>query len=143
MRRCTGPPARCTGLTANPATGNDADGEPAGRTQVVLTWMMPAVGTGEPATSYRIDYSDTPTRTRVWRNFGDECSGNGTRYVLRRQRGGWHAVLHRHDPEARANPHLPGVRGERSLGTSPVSPLLPPMPPPRPWTTRTPRRPWD
>ena len=31
----------------------------------MLTWMMPAAGMGDPATGYRIDYSDD---TRVWRN---------------------------------------------------------------------------
>ena len=65
-----GAPGPVTGLTAAQAVDDPATGEPEGRTQVMLTWMVPAAGMGDPATSYRIDYSDTPTRTRVWRNLG-------------------------------------------------------------------------
>lgn len=60
-----GPPGPVTGLTAMTATGSDANGEVAGRTQIDLTWMMPAEGMGGPAAGYRIDYSDN---TRVWYN---------------------------------------------------------------------------
>ena len=63
-----GAPGPVTGLTAAQATDDPATGEPEGRTQITLTWMMPAAGMGDPAASYRIDYSDQPTRTRVWRN---------------------------------------------------------------------------
>lgn len=69
-----GAPGPVTGLDATVATGNDADGQPAGRTQIDLTWMAPAAtaadaAAGTPnageATSYRIDYS---ADTRVWKN---------------------------------------------------------------------------
>ena len=68
-----GAPGPVTGLTAEPATGNDANGEPAGRTQIDLTWMAPAAGTGDPATGYRIDYSDD---TRIWVNLLGGESGS-------------------------------------------------------------------
>ena len=60
-----GPPGPVTGLNAAQAADDLATGEPKGRTQIMLTWMMPAAGMGDPATSYRIDYSDD---TRIWRN---------------------------------------------------------------------------
>ncbi len=69
-----GAPNPVTGLDASVATGNDANGQPAGRTQINLTWMAPEASTADMttgavnaglATSYRIDYSDN---TRVWRN---------------------------------------------------------------------------
>ena len=61
-----GPPGPVSGLTANTATGNDANGQPAARTQIVLTWMAPGTEMNGAATSYRIDYAeDTP---RVWKN---------------------------------------------------------------------------
>ena len=69
MHGASGP---VTGLTAAQATGNDANGEPAGRTQIALTWMAPAAGMGDPETGYRIDYSDD---TRVWVNLMGGDSG--------------------------------------------------------------------
>ena len=69
-----GPPNPVSGLAAAVATGNDAMGQPAGRTQIDLTWMAPEATTENMETgasnaglamSYRIDYSD---ETRVWRN---------------------------------------------------------------------------
>ena len=68
-----GAPNPVSGLMATVATGNDAMGQPAGRTQINLTWMAPAASTMNDmgavnagmATSYRIDYSSD---TRVWRN---------------------------------------------------------------------------
>ena len=69
-----GPPNPVSGLMATVATGNDAMGQPAGRTQIDLTWMAPEATTMNMETgasnaglakSYRIDYSDN---TRVWVN---------------------------------------------------------------------------
>ena len=60
-----GPPGPVSGLTADTATGNDANGQPAARTQIVLTWMAPGTEMNGAATSYRIDYS---ADTRVWKN---------------------------------------------------------------------------
>jgi hypothetical protein len=60
-----GEPGPVTGLMAAVATGTDTDGQPAGRTQINLSWMMPDGTMGDPAESYRIDYSDD---TRVWKN---------------------------------------------------------------------------
>ena len=67
-----GPPGPVTGLMAAVATGNDSDGQPAGRTQINLSWMVPDDSMGASATSYRIDYSDN---TRVWRNLVGGESG--------------------------------------------------------------------
>ena len=69
-----GPPNPVSGLAAAVATGNDAMGQPAGRTQIDLIWMAPEATTMNMETgasnaglakSYRIDYSDD---TRVWVN---------------------------------------------------------------------------
>ena len=61
-----GEPGPVTGLTAAQATGNDANGQPAARTQLMVSWMMPDGTMGDPATSYRIDYSSD---TRVWKTW--------------------------------------------------------------------------
>lgn len=60
-----GPPGPVTKLVATVASGTDDNGQPAGRTQIDLTWMAPKADMGGSADSYRIDYSDN---TRVWRN---------------------------------------------------------------------------
>ena len=60
-----GAPGPVSGLTANVADDDPATGEVEGRTAIMLTWKMPAAGTGDPAETYRIDIS---TDTRVWRN---------------------------------------------------------------------------
>ena len=68
-----GEPGPVTGLMAEVATGNDANGQPAGRTRINLTWMMPDGTMGDPATSYRIDVSED---TRVWSNLLGGESGD-------------------------------------------------------------------
>ena len=70
-----GPPGPVTGLMAAVATGNDDMGQPAGRTQINLSWMAPDDAMSGTAASYRIDYSDNPTRTRVWFNLVGGDSG--------------------------------------------------------------------
>ena len=79
-----GPPGPVSGLTAAVATDDPSTGPPEGRTALTITWQIPDVSAGTPASGYRIDYS---ADTRVWHNlepsFSDmdaeaACAANAT-----------------------------------------------------------------